>query len=41
MRLDVTHHATVVGLMRGRDAVISAVPYTFNLGLAKRRWRRG
>lgn len=35
MRLDVTHHATVVGLMRGRNAVISAVPYWFNLDLAR------
>jgi lysine 6-dehydrogenase len=35
MRLDVTHRASVAGLMRGRDAVISAVPYFFNLDLAK------
>jgi lysine 6-dehydrogenase len=35
IRVDVTHHASVVGLMRGQHAVISAVPYFYNLDLAK------
>ncbi len=34
-RLDVTHHAALVGLIRGRDAVVSAVPYYLNLDLAR------
>lgn len=33
--VDVTDHHAVVSLMKGRDAVISAVPYGFNHELAK------
>ena len=35
VRLDVTDHAAVQAVMRGHAAVMSAIPYYFNLDLAK------
>jgi len=35
VRLDATNHNAVVRLMRGHAAALSAIPYVFNLGLAR------